>query len=557
MDSRHYKSSHPTTTKPVSTSLAFSDALRSGLSSHQDFSQQQVQIPTVSLDLTSTPTNMQQPPSSSFPPNQNGASGPRFQQDFNNNSYTPSRQNAIVLDSTQGVTQDQCLRAVADQIGGKNIHYVTRLSGGRICLYLTDSNCVDKAIDGGGIVVQGQFIPARRYVSQAKKVVISNCPPELTDDDLKAILQPFGKIVSPPTRLRVTTVHEDLKHIKSWRRSVYMLINDDPEQPQLPPRMMVTSNIDKNVKHTLYIDKDEILCKFCAGPGHNEDKCKKRLEQERNFPQINNSFNAPVGHRLFVHASNSRNQDTRPPQSTINIGSNDFSPTFLNTQTNLEEPAQVSSHSTSHEKQNEDLLHPESTPSSMLDEEDYSFSTPLDVMSPEGNSSISTFHNFSNQAGQVNTIDQEILKNKRKHSPDETNDPKCLKTYDDEFLTGTDDSSFSEPFNTDSDSEKPVQQVVTEEDTKKPNKKKKKEKIVLDKVISSMNFDNNKLTEIQFREFLAVARGKANSKKVATLQQLDVSELIKQLDKANLLSPDFNLQRRLERASEALKEPDV
>lgn len=238
--------------------------------------------------------------------------------DPNNLPYKPSRKNAVIVENTHETPQDHCLRAVANIIGGRNIHYCTRLSGGRICLYLTNQDIVNKLVTEGGIVVNDVYLPIRKYVTEATKFVISNCPPEMTDQSLKKILEPYGRVVSSPTRLKVSTAHEDLKHIRTWRRVVYLMIPS--EAPEAPKRLIVTS--PEGVKTTLYIDKDEIMCDYCKVPGHLEEKCKKKTSDQQNFP----TFTPPNSHRLLT----SRNSQQMRPNVINNDSSVEaLTPTFI------------------------------------------------------------------------------------------------------------------------------------------------------------------------------------------------------------------------------------
>ncbi|XP_034254601.1 uncharacterized protein LOC117653207 [Thrips palmi] len=67
----------------------------------------------------------------------------------------------------------------------------------------------------------------------ATKFIVSNCPPEIHDEDLKDLLAPYGRVVSAPTRLKVSTTHDDLKHVKSWKRSIFIMIpSGAPEMPK-------------------------------------------------------------------------------------------------------------------------------------------------------------------------------------------------------------------------------------------------------------------------------------------------------------------------------------
>ena len=67
-----------------------------------------------------------------------------------------------------------------------------------------------------------------------------------------------------------------------------------------------------------------------------------------------------------------------------------------------------------------------------------------------------------------------------------------------------------------------------------------------------MKFTDSEISEETFKRFLSECRGKANSLKIAAKYKASTSELIKKLKEAELLCKEFNLQRRLKRATEAL-----
>jgi hypothetical protein len=48
-------------------------------------------------------------------------------------NYTPHKKHGVGFEAIDGLTIEQYLRIVADNIGGINIKYASRLSGGRIC----------------------------------------------------------------------------------------------------------------------------------------------------------------------------------------------------------------------------------------------------------------------------------------------------------------------------------------------------------------------------------------------------------------------------------------
>jgi hypothetical protein len=67
---------------------------------------------------------------------------------------------------------------------------------------------------------------------QSKRVVFGNVLPEIPNEKLMLALGSFGKATSPITQLPISTVHPDLRYIKSFRRLVCMVIPHIDKMPQ-------------------------------------------------------------------------------------------------------------------------------------------------------------------------------------------------------------------------------------------------------------------------------------------------------------------------------------
>lgn len=500
----------------------------------------------------------------------------------NNNSYRPSRKYAVVLENTQNVNQELCLRAVADIIGGKNIHYCTRLSGGRTCLYLTNEDYVNKLCELEGIVTKGgEFHPCRRYITEATKFVISNCPPELDDEELKTLLQDYGRIVSTPARLRVSTSDDDLKHIKTWRRSVYIMIPD--EAPEMPKRMLITAK-ETGSKFTLYIEKDEIVCSFCTRPGHVSEKCKKKQEFQQSFPELNSfTKTTSVSSRL-----SKKTNDEGAKSALIETPTTMFTPSFMNSEREST-TSQVTKILTSETNTTiSPAVVPAPTPSSIwgdLEDPSTANSNPKQSQTTKQTSfffnedmDTATQHsNHYDSDGSENLEDEfltsndllEKMANKTKEkrqlsiSPDSQPNlqQKKMKTithtedeeeYSQDHNKSSHDESNSE-INSEAESVHPSEN--DEFANPKISKKKRKEQAAIDTLLEDIFF-SNELTERNFRDFLKDCKGKVNSKKLAQNITTQTSILISKLDECILKCKNQNLQRRLQRARTALTEDE-
>jgi hypothetical protein len=182
-------------------------------------------------------------------------------------NYTPNRKHGVIFEAMDGLTIEQYLRAIADTIGGINIKYASRLSGGRICVYLAAESFVQELCAPGGINISDSFIPCRPYVMASRRVVLSNVLPDIPNETLLPLLHTFGKPTSHISQLSISTTHADLKHIKSFRRLVYMLI---PSMEKIPS----TINVEYDgVKYVIYVTCDDVTCVTCHKPGHVAQNC--------------------------------------------------------------------------------------------------------------------------------------------------------------------------------------------------------------------------------------------------------------------------------------------
>jgi hypothetical protein len=185
----------------------------------------------------------------------------------NQNEYTPHKKHGVIFEAVEGLSIEQHLREIADKIGGSNIKYASRLSGGRICIYLAAEMYVKQICTPGGINITDMFIQCRPYIMASKCVVLSNVLLDIPDDVIQPLLQTFGKPTSQITQLAISTTHPDLKHIKSFRRLVYMTI---PNMEKMPSTLNV--RYDK-VMYVIYVTSNDVTCMNCQKPGHLARNC--------------------------------------------------------------------------------------------------------------------------------------------------------------------------------------------------------------------------------------------------------------------------------------------
>ncbi len=74
-----------------------------------------------------------------------------------------------------------------------------------------------------------KFVSVLPLSMPSKRVTLSNVPPFLSDEILTKALSRYGKLVSPIKKIPISATSPLLKHIVSFRRFAYMIVQDDEE----------------------------------------------------------------------------------------------------------------------------------------------------------------------------------------------------------------------------------------------------------------------------------------------------------------------------------------
>ncbi len=92
-------------------------------------------------------------------------------------------------------------------------------------------NTIEKAneVVQRGIIIDGVLTPVLPLSLPSKRVTISNVPPFISDVVLTQALSRYGKLVSSIKKIPIGRVSPLLKHVVSFRRSVYMVVNNDAD----------------------------------------------------------------------------------------------------------------------------------------------------------------------------------------------------------------------------------------------------------------------------------------------------------------------------------------
>ncbi len=167
------------------------------------------------------------------------------------------------------VSVEDCLIAVSAAIGGANIRSASRMNKATV-FFLTEIQMVDDLIETG-LIIKDTFVPVLPLSSPSKKVVLSNVPPFVKKEKLEQILQRYGKIVSPIKMIPLGCKNPDIKHVMSFRRQAFMILNPQSD----PLNLSVKLSIDGK-DYTIFISSDSMRCFVCGDLGHVRQTCPNR-----------------------------------------------------------------------------------------------------------------------------------------------------------------------------------------------------------------------------------------------------------------------------------------
>ncbi len=168
-----------------------------------------------------------------------------------------------------GITVEDVLLDVAERVGHENIISASRMNKA-VVVFLKEELLVNRLVESG-IVVSGAFVIVQPLISPTVKVVISNVPPFIPDEDIQRELLRYGKFASGIKMVPLGFKHESLKHVLSFRRQVFMFLN--------APTLNVSFRcVYEGKSYMLYANTGEMRCFECGAVGHVRLSCPQREE---------------------------------------------------------------------------------------------------------------------------------------------------------------------------------------------------------------------------------------------------------------------------------------
>lgn len=138
------------------------------------------------------------------------------------------------MNSLEGLTIRDYALGIGSIIGPTNIHYILKISQGRVCTFLSSEEIARHLVDKQkSVIICTHTIELRAYVSRTKRLILSNVSPLIPCRILEAKFSDHN-VTRKSSITYMKSGFNDIgyTHLRSFRRSVYI----DPEDVnKLPP----------------------------------------------------------------------------------------------------------------------------------------------------------------------------------------------------------------------------------------------------------------------------------------------------------------------------------
>ncbi len=168
-----------------------------------------------------------------------------------------------------GVNVEEVLLAVGEEIGYPNIVSASRMNKA-VVVFVKEENQVNRLISSG-IVVSGDFITVSPLVAPTIKVTVSNVPPFIQNQEIERELLRHGKLASAIKTVPLGCKHEALKHVMSFRRHVFMFLNEQ----ELDVSFRVWH---EGRAYMIYANTGNMKCFECGDIGHKRLACPHKVQ---------------------------------------------------------------------------------------------------------------------------------------------------------------------------------------------------------------------------------------------------------------------------------------
>lgn len=185
----------------------------------------------------------------------------------------PNKDQAIVIESKEGLTIKDYLNKLATIVDSTNIRFISRIYNNRVCVFLSSKEIADYITDNhSNINIQNHILTVRPLISKQKRIIISNVCPIIPHDVIeRELIKRNIQNHSNISFIKAGVTEPGFSHIMSFRRQIFI----DPEDINKVPDSMTI--FYDNTTYRIYFTSDTMACFNCKQAGHLANQCPTKI----------------------------------------------------------------------------------------------------------------------------------------------------------------------------------------------------------------------------------------------------------------------------------------
>ena len=216
-----------------------------------------------------------------------------------------TRHNGVSFKATENVPIQSYINAFTTTVPANDVISASRISNGRIAVYLSTKEAVINAVQRG-LEYQGTLLELTPLIRPTTRLILSNVYPEIPNSVLVENLSSFCKVVSDCKPIPLGFKDKKLNHIMSFRRHVQVLM-----KPNVTPPDHINFTFS-GVNYRVFLSTESVRCFNCGEFGHISRACKKPKTGENAQQAKQPTQNAPVS---GTSSSGARQHGPSPPRA--------------------------------------------------------------------------------------------------------------------------------------------------------------------------------------------------------------------------------------------------
>jgi len=185
-----------------------------------------------------------------------------------------SRKNGFSCTPPPEISVEKVVLCVGKLIGMHSVIAASRMNQ-RVVIFVAKEEMVAQLVESGLTVEPDIFLFISPLDVPSMKVLLSNIPPFIKNEQVKAALEQYGTVVSKITFIPVRFKDHITKHILSFRRQLFII-----PKPNIRELDVMLKIEHEKFTYRIFATSQTLVCYKCGQYGHMKNECPRGVEKE-------------------------------------------------------------------------------------------------------------------------------------------------------------------------------------------------------------------------------------------------------------------------------------